>query len=183
MTGKGTAASRGGAETQRELRELLRVSAPPREPSRYGRAGMTLIELMVALAIVGIALAATVPAFRPSNERGTGAAAEALMRAWREARGDAARRGMPVDVVLEAKTGAWFAITVPEDEQAPDTLRAGILPLPSGARLTGGNGRETMVRFDALGRARSDRVTIEYGADRLVLSVDPWTGAGRRHAR
>jgi prepilin-type N-terminal cleavage/methylation domain-containing protein len=148
-----------------------------------GRAGMTLIELLVAIAIVGIALGAAVPAFRPANERGTGAAAEALMRAWRDARGDAARRGVPVDVVLDAKTGAWFSITVPEDERAPDTLRTGVLPLPDGARLSGGNGRETMVRFDALGRARADRVTIKHGQDRVVLSVDPWTGAGRRHAR
>ena len=148
-----------------------------------GRAGMTLIGLLVAIAIVGIALAATVPAFRPANERGTGAAAEALMRAWRDARGDAARRGMPVDVVLDGSTGAWFEITAPEDERAPDTLRAGVLPLPDVARLSGGDGRETMVRFDALGRARADRVIIEHGSDRLVLSVDPWTGTGRRHAR
>jgi type II secretory pathway pseudopilin PulG len=136
---------------------------------------MTILELLVAIAIVGIAAAAAVPAFRAAD--GAAAAAEALTDEWRRARGDAVRRGVPVEVVLEG-TGAWVARTAPGDGSAPDTLRTGTLPLPDGARVRGG-----AVRFDALGRARADRVTIEHGREIHVAWVDPWTGAARRDAR
>jgi type II secretory pathway pseudopilin PulG len=136
---------------------------------------MTIVELLVVIAIVGIAAAAAVPAFRAAD--GAAAAAEALTDEWRRARGDAVRRGVPVEVVLEG-TGAWVERTAPGDGSAPDTLRTGTLPLPDGARVRGG-----AVRFDALGRARADRVTIEHGREIHVAWVDPWTGAARRDAR
>jgi Tfp pilus assembly protein FimT len=138
---------------------------------------VTIVELLVAMAIVGIAAAATVPAFRAAGQRGAGTAAEALTDEWRRARGDAVRRGVPVEVVLEG-TGAWVERTAPGDGSAPDTLRTGTLPLPDGARVRGG-----AVRFDALGRARADRVMIEHGREIHVAWVDPWTGAARRDAR
>ena len=166
-----TGLTRRRGDAERTSRALLRASASPRET------GVTIVELLVAIAIVGIAAAAAVPAFRANGARGAGAATEALTDEWRRARGDAVRRGVPVEVVLEA-TGAWVERTAPGDGSAPDTLRTGTLPLPDGARVRGG-----AVRFDALGRARADRVTIEHGREIHVAWVDPWTGAARRDAR
>ncbi|HEX5726139.1 MAG TPA: prepilin-type N-terminal cleavage/methylation domain-containing protein, partial [Longimicrobiaceae bacterium] len=66
-----------------------------------GRRGFTVIELLVVLTFLGLGAAVAVPAFRNPGERGVGAASRALMAAWAEARGEAARRAEPVTVTLE----------------------------------------------------------------------------------
>lgn len=145
------------------------------KPPARRDAGFTLAEVVVVVLVLGIAAAVAAPALRRPDEHGAGAAAEALRRVYAEARGDAARRGEPVLVVLETATDS-FAVFAEAAGGARLLLRAGQLPLPAGSILGGREGR-AHARFTPLGRARADRVTLVQGDVRHVVEVDPWTGA------
>ena len=143
-----------------------------------GREGFTLVELVVVLVFLGLAAAVAVPAFRPASERGAGPAARELARAWSAARGQAARRGSPVTVDLDLGTGSYAALAE-GDSMRLDTLEAGYLPLSPGVRLSGGDGVRARAVFDALGRARADRVRITGEGEAHEVWADVWTGAAR----
>lgn len=141
-------------------------------------AGFTLAEVVAVVVVMGVVATVAVPAFRPVQERSAHAAADALREVYADARGTAAKRGVPVLVVLETATDSFAVFAEPEGGPR-ELLRAGRLPLPEAGTVAGGRGGRAHARFTPLGRARADRVTLADGDARRVVEVDPWTGAPR----
>jgi len=143
-----------------------------------GRRGFTLIELLVVIAMLAIASAVAIPALRPPAERSAAAAADSLRHVLARARADAARRGVPVTVLVRGGDGA-FSVTA-DDGGAGDSLAAGLLPLPPGGRaLVDGRNDVARVTFDETGRARAGRVALADEHARIEVAVDPWSGDAR----
>jgi prepilin-type N-terminal cleavage/methylation domain-containing protein len=149
---------------------------PIRRASVRSTSGFTLAEIVAVVLVIGIVAAVAAPALRRPDERGAGAAADALRRVYAEARGAAARRGEPVHVVLETATDSFAVFAEPEGG-ARTLLRAGQLPMPAEGTIAGGRDGRAHARFTPLGRARADRVTLAHGDVRMVVDVDDWTGA------
>ena len=85
------------------------LSAPLRKAAR----GFTLVELMIAVVIVGILASAALPAFTEFIARGqVRAAAESVLNGLQLARGEAVRRNERVTFNLGAGTGAtsWSVV-------------------------------------------------------------------------
>ena len=95
---------------------ILMPASPPL-PSLPVRRGVTLLELLVVLVLMGIAAAVVAPALRPPAEGRIGAqrspaTAETLVA---EARRTAIRRGEPLRLRLDPD-GAWALVTFREGE-------------------------------------------------------------------
>jgi prepilin-type N-terminal cleavage/methylation domain-containing protein len=147
-----------------------------------GDAGFTLVEVVTVVVVIGIAAAVAGPALRPGPRESAGAAARALRATYDDARSLAARRGVPVVVVLETSTDSFAVFAEPEG--APrEVVVSGRLPLPAGGAVTGGHGGRAEARFTPLGRARADVVTLVDEGGRHVVSVEPMTGTVRRDRR
>ncbi|HET6229763.1 MAG TPA: type II secretion system protein [Longimicrobiaceae bacterium] len=140
------------------------------------RGGFTLLEMMVVLVMMGIAAAVAAPALRPPAARTVPAAVDSLVRVLARARASAARRGGRVRV--EVRDGA-FAVLSDDDEEAADTLASGTLPLPADGRVSAGTGGAASVMFDAVGRARADRIFVAGPDARVAVVLDPWSGSAR----
>lgn len=143
------------------------------------RAGFTLVEMVTVIVVLGIVAAVAAPALRPDRRDSGAYAARALRAAYAEARSTAARRGVPVLVVVETATDS-FALFAEREGAAPEPLRAGRLPLPAGATIVGGREGRATARFTPLGRARADAVTLVDGDQRYPVAVDAWTGDAPR---
>lgn len=122
----------------RRARCAAPAAAPPRSPRRRRR-GVGALELLLALAIAGILLAASAPLLRPDPARAVAGRIRALALA---ARLDALQRGVPSALVFEAgAAGAAFALRRGDDpERIGDLCRAGALvrreTLPALVRVT-----------------------------------------------
>lgn len=113
-------------------------------------AGLTLVELMVGLAVLGILLSLAVPSFRDllSAQRGR-SAAYSLVSDLVLARSEAVKRGSPV--VLTAAAAGWaggWTITV----QATSELLARQKDLGPGVTVSASPATATTVVFDRNGR-------------------------------
>ncbi|HEX2207390.1 MAG TPA: GspH/FimT family pseudopilin, partial [Longimicrobium sp.] len=95
---------------------------------------------------------------------------------------EAVTRAVPVTVDVDFASGRWSAVAHPADRPA-DTVDAALLPTSPRTRLAGGDGKAARIAFDALGRARADRLAVsdEEGTQEVV--VDAWTGAARVRPR
>jgi len=120
------------------------------------RRGFTLIELMVALAIVALLLMLGVPSFttfvRNSEIRST---SESIINGLRAATAEAANRNRPVTFELASATGADWKIWVPDEDD--DTKKLTIQEYSK--KEAGANTQinltpagQLSVRFDGLGR-------------------------------
>jgi type II secretion system protein H len=151
--------------------------------------GFTLIELMVALAIVGMIATVAVPALR--SRSGARATAQQLASIYEAAREAAIARGTSADVLLDLPNGVYYVVTEARPGRPADTIRKGQLGLPGGARLASQPTRalhpvvdgRVVTTFDALGRARgADVVVADDRGRHAVVVTDPWTGASRVQA-
>lgn len=140
------------------------------------RAGFTLVEMLVVLMMVGVMAMTVAPALRRPDERGAGPSADALAAAIARARLAAVTRAVPVSVDVDLAAGRWSAVAHPAERPA-DTMDAGLLPLSSETRLSGGDGKVARIAFDGLGRARADRLAASDGAGTREIVIDAWTGA------
>jgi prepilin-type N-terminal cleavage/methylation domain-containing protein len=145
-------------------------------------AGFTLVEVVTVVVVMGIAAAVVVPALRPPPRESAAAAARALRATYADARSLAARRGVPVVVVLETATDS-FAVFAEAPGAARESVAGGRLPLSAGGSARGGHGGRAHARFTPLGRARADVVTLVDEDGRHVVSVDPLTGTTDRAPR
>ena len=89
--------------------------------NRQKNTGMTLIEVMVVVAIIGIVVAIAVPSFSTmlENQRIKGAA-EAVLADLRWARAEAIKRNAPVRVTFT--TGSSWSYTINGDPTGTNTL-------------------------------------------------------------
>jgi prepilin-type N-terminal cleavage/methylation domain-containing protein len=145
------------------------------ERSRLHRvAGFTLIELVVVLAIIGLAATVVVPAFRRLN-RDARTATDAITALYASASRAAHVRRLPVIVVIETATGRFTTLTHPAPGTPRDTIESGVLPLAPGARLTGGTDGWAQISFDSHGGARGPTIGIIQEQQSYEVQVDPWT--------
>ena len=138
--------------------------------------------MLVVLMMVGAGAMVVVPALRRPDERGASPSADALAAAMAKARLAAVTRAVPVAVEVDLAGGRWTSIAQPAD-RAWDTVDAGALPLSSDTRLAGGDGAFAAVMFDALGRARADRIRVSDRGGAQEVEIDAWTGAARVRPR
>lgn len=142
------------------------------------REGFTLVEMVVVLFLMGLAATLVAPALRRLDRAGAKDAAHTLAGVYDVASAAAVRRATAVTVRLELATGAYSAVVVPGTGTPADTVRAGVLALDAGERVSGGEDGWATVSFDPMGRARGDRVLFARGAGRsVVVGADPWTAA------
>lgn len=140
-------------------------------------AGFTLMELVVVMLILGVVGAVAVPAFAVFERNEGLEAAERLADAYREARKRATTRGTRVSVLVEGATATW-ALVEGEGSDLRVVARGALAGPGSelGIRMvTAGAGRAALATFDALGRARADRVVFTHGGGSYTVAVDPWT--------
>ena len=147
------------------------------------RRAFTLVELLVVLVIVGTVAAVAAPALRFGARGGARDAAERLVALRDRARAVAVGRGVEARLSLDLTTGSYRLVTTPASGSPPDTGRAGALALGGGTRLEGGRDGWALVTFDALGRARGDRVSVVDERGHHDVVTDPWTGATRTRTR
>jgi prepilin-type N-terminal cleavage/methylation domain-containing protein len=143
------------------------------------RAGLTLVELMVVLLLLGVMAAAVAPAIARQDRTGAGPALKVMEAVLAGAREHAVARAITVTAEIELASGAYVVVATPQAADPADTLATGLLPLGDAAIFDGPPGERATFVFDPLGRARGpDLVVREYG-DRHELRIDPWTGKTR----
>jgi prepilin-type N-terminal cleavage/methylation domain-containing protein len=151
-----------------------------RRRSRVGRGGIrrltgfTLIELIVVLAIIGLAATVVAPAFRRLT-RDARTTTDAITTVFAGASRAAHVRRVPVTVIIEVASGRFTTLTDPTPGTPRDTIETGALPLASGARLTGGREGWALVSFGSHGGARGSAIGIIQEHESYDVQVDPWT--------
>jgi prepilin-type N-terminal cleavage/methylation domain-containing protein len=138
------------------------------------RAGFTLIELIVVIAIIGVATSVVAPAFRRLT-RDARTTTDAIGAVYGTASRSATVRRVPVTVVIETASGRFTTLTEPAPGIARDTIEHGTLPLADGARLSGGRAGWVLVAFDTRGGARGSAIDVITEHESNEIRVDPWT--------
>lgn len=96
---------------------------------RAHSSGVTLIELMVAIAVLGVLAALAIPSFSDFRQRrALEGAADQLVAAWGDARFEALRRNSMVKVGLKTTSAGLFCVgvattTATDDDTACDCLQ------------------------------------------------------------
>jgi type II secretion system protein H len=144
------------------------------------RAGFTLVELLVALVIIGMIAGVAVPTLRGRGGSTTEAAKE-LASIYETAREIAITRGRATLAEVDLARGSYRVLTEHQPGRPTDTLRRGTLALPGNASLSSRSARGGLARmsFDPLGRAHGDDVVLADGKSRHQVVTDPWTGDAR----
>lgn len=137
------------------------------------RRGFTLVEIVVVVALLAIVSGVVAPALiSATREDDTTRGAAELRTLLERARLTAVERGVPVVATIAPAAGAYRIELAASDS----LLEAGLLALPQTVRLYAA-APVLRIRFDPLGTADADSVTVNGTARSRVVCVDPWTGA------
>lgn len=145
------------------------------------RRGFTLLEVIVVLAILALTAGVVAPAvFRATREddltRATGQVTTLLARA----RLTAVERGTPVSVTIAPESGEYAVMIERGDTSA--LLERGRLDWGGGARLVS-TARRPRFRFDPLGTAEGDSLSVLGSTGHRIVALDRWTGEVAAHAQ
>lgn len=153
-------------------------SGPPRRSSRVG---VSLVEILVVLMILGILAGAVAPAFQESlNRDGLMTAEEQTRQLIERARRTALLRAVPVRLLIDAKAQYWV---IAADGGSDSVIATGRLSLPAGTRIEMAPPRAE-VRMSATGAiVYADEIGVRHAARAAIIAVVDWDGTGDRHAR
>lgn len=150
---------------------------------RRGRAGHTLTEMLVALAILGVSVGAVVPALVSAREEdGATRASRALAELLHHTRARAADLGVVVTLVIDPASGrSWTA----EGSDAPlvkDSMAVSLVAVLAEARSAGevvgiaSDRARVRWTFTPSGPAFGTPVVVYDATYSVVIGVDRWTG-------
>lgn len=142
---------------------------------RAARAGFTLVEMVVVLAILGVVAGVTVPALRDrraADPLAQGASETAAMLA--RSRQTAVERATTIRVSLDPATRR-FRVRALGVLVASDSIAVDSLALPAGVAIDDAGGRRT-ITFAPTGEARGDTITLRWQGRIATVAADQWTG-------
>lgn len=151
-------------------------SPPPCAAPRQGRAGFTLVEIVVVLLVLGVAAGAVAPALLRDGgpQDPVDRTAEELAALLRSARHRAVAEGQATVLVLDPASGRYWL--------EGDSVREGVVERAPGVTLSAATPR---VRFEfaSTGGAWGQPVVVAGAVRGAVVTVDPWTGEAGVQAR
>ena len=148
----------------------MRAPRTPAEPPV--RPGVTLIELVVVLAIIGILLGVAGPAFIVRGEARASDPAAPVVELLQRARRTALESARTTIVIIDPSSNrAW----VRTEGRAPNVDTTYTLPLATGTLLRSAVPRPRFV-FDASGGAAGDSLFIDSPAGTATVTVDRASG-------
>jgi type IV fimbrial biogenesis protein FimT len=162
---------------------------------RPAQSGMSLIEIMVAIAIIGILLAAAMPSYTTwIQNTQIRTASEAILNGVQTAKNEAIRRNTPMQIQLTALPATtWCVNPKSSPDQVPCTFMRPAAEGSPNATITITPGGADTVTFNALGRVETnadasasitqidvDNLLIPVAADRRSLRIIIPTGGAIR---
>lgn len=143
---------------------------------RQSEAGFTLVELLVAMAIVALGIVIAVPILSdPSPGARVKAAAHQLVTALREARSEAILRNAEVVVMLDVERRAFRTVPGSRQRALPSDIELAMAA--SEAERLGGS--SAGIRFFPDGSSTGGRITLSKAGASYDVTV-PWlTGRAR----
>jgi type II secretion system protein H len=139
------------------------------------RAGFTLVEVVVVLAIIGIIAAVTAPAFvsaRVGSEPLTDAAVE-TRRVLERARSTALARGAAVVVTIDRRT-ARYRVDL-ENADGRELIADSAIALAPTVSI-GVASRQLRLRIEPTGTTWGDSVVLTSRGRAAIVSADRWSG-------
>jgi prepilin-type N-terminal cleavage/methylation domain-containing protein len=146
----------------------------------WRRSGFTLWETALVLAILGIVLVLTAPAYVDFGTLKAQSEAEPVLTLLREARRSAIETGTVVTLRLDPTSGRFRADTI--GLVGMGTIADGTVDLGGAATMVTDADRLQFI-FQPTGAAFADSVGVRGPSGTVMVLVDPWTGVPRADAR
>lgn len=135
------------------------------------RPGFTLLEMMVALTVLGLTATLALPAFRGPGELDPLETAVGDVRALLESvRRAAIREGRVIELTLDPATARYWLRSGTEPRDGPHRL-----DLPDGVRFEALDARARMV-FMPDGTTLQHSLAVVDGGRARHMALDPWSG-------
>lgn len=144
------------------------------------RAGFTLWETALVLAVLGVTLVLAAPALVNFGTNQAPSDADALLALLRDARREAVHTGTTVAVRLDPASGVFRIDTT--GVTGMGTYAEGAIDL-GGATVLETDLRRLQFLFQPTGASFSDSVAVRGPGGTLMVQVDPWTGVAHANPR
>jgi type II secretion system protein H len=146
----------------------------------WGRRGVTIVEMVVVLTIIGIVAAAVAPALRPLGARRDVLveSRSTLMSMLTSARRRAIADARTLTLTLDPETARYWLHEAESTDSVSATApldSAASLALPEGVTLMGSASRAHFV-FSPSGTVSGEPIAIRVGSRVQPIALDPWTG-------